>query len=144
MSCLRQFHAGEECYVARVDGVIAHCNWIRYHGCGRVDGRPVTLETGEVYTTDAFTGEAFRGRGLHELVLSYMLEQARVRGNHRAYTITDMMKAGSRRGVKRLAWERRGVILYVTPRAMGRTWLFRLSGDLEPIFSQARTSVAQV
>ncbi len=134
--------AGERCFVARVDGRIAHSNWIRFHDCGPVEGRPVDLTPGEVYTTDAFTGDAWRGQGLHEAVLTHMLRFAQQRGCHRAYTITDLFKAGSRRGVRRIGWQQRGLILYLTPRGLGRTWLLRVSGDLEPIFRHARGLVA--
>lgn len=134
----RQLRAGEVCYVARVDGRIAHSNWIRYHDNEEVDGRPVELRAGEVYTTDGFTAEDLRGLGLHEEVATSMLLAAKEAGCHRAYTITDMTKGGSRRGVRRIGWRRRGTTLYVTPRGVRRTWLFGLAGDVEPIFTHAR------
>ena len=130
--------AGEVCFVARVEGQVAHSNWIRFHDCGPVDSRPVELAPGEVYTTDGFTDERWRGQRLHEAVNIHMLRYAQARGCHRAYTITDLTKAGSRRGVRRIGWKERGIILYATPRGLGRTWLFRLSGDLEPMFRYAR------
>ena len=133
--------AGEECYVARADGVIVHSNWIRFHDNAPLDGRPVDLKPGEVYTTDAHTAQERRGLGIHEAVLMHMLQVAQRRGCHRAYTITDLTKAGSRRGVKRVGWQRRGSILYVTPRGLQRTWLVRLGGDLEPMFDHARASM---
>ena len=130
--------AGEECYVARAEGAIVHSNWIRFHDNAALDGRPVNLKPGEVYTTDAHTAQERRGLGIHEAVLMHMLQVAQGRGCHRAYTITDLTKAGSRRGVKRVGWQRRGSILYVTPRGLRRTWLVRLGGDLEPMFEHAR------
>ena len=134
--------AGERCFVARIGGRIAHSNWIRFHDCGPAEGRPVDLMPGEVYTTDAFTGDAWRGKGLHEAVLTHMLRFAQQRGCHRAYTITDLFKAGSRRGVRRVGWQQRGLILYLTPRGLGRTWLLRISGNLEPMFRYARSLAA--
>lgn len=134
----RQLRAGEQCFVARVDGRIVHSNWTRFHDNDSVGGCPVDLQPGEIYTTDAHTAVAFRGQGLHEAVLTTMLAAARQRGSQRAYTITDFTKAGSRRGVQRIGWRRRGAILYVTVRGLNRHWLFRLTGDLEPIFAQAR------
>jgi len=130
--------AGEHCYVARVQGRIAHSNWIRFHDCRPVEGRPVELEPGEVYTTDAFTGDAWRGKGLHEAVLTHMLSIAQQRSCHHAYTITDLFKAGSRRGVRRIGWRQRGRLLYITPRRLRRTWMLRLAGDVEPMFRHAR------
>lgn len=133
--------AGEECYVARENGAMVHSNWIRYHDNAPMGGRPVDLKPGEVYTTDAHTAESRRGLGIHEAVLMHLLQVAQRRGCHRAYTITDRTKAGSRRGVKRVGWQRRGSILYVSPRGLQRTWLVRLGGDLEPMFDRARASM---
>lgn len=135
---VRAMLAGERCFVARVNGRIAHSNWIRFHDNGWMEGRPVGLLPGEVYSTDGFTAEAWRGQRLHEAVATYQLNVCKELGCHHAYTITDLTKAGSRRGVLRIGWLRRGTILYVTPRLLGRTWLFRVSGDLEPMFRQAR------
>ena len=136
---LRTMRAGEICFIARVDGIVAHSNWTRYHDNGWVDGRPVDLQPGEIYTTDGFTDERWRGLRLHEAVLSHMLRYAQGRGCHLAYTITDMTKAGSRRGLGRVGgWRRRGRLLYVTPRLFGRTWLFRFGGDVEPMMRHAR------
>ena len=135
---LAAMRAGELCFIARVEGEVAHSNWIRFHGCAPVESRPVELEAGEVYTTDGFTDERWRGKRLHEAVLTHMLRFAQARGCRRAYTVTDLTKAGSRRGVRRVGWKVRGWILYITPRGLRRTWLLRLHGDLEPMFRQAR------
>lgn len=137
----RSLLAGEICFVARHEDRVVHSNWIRFHESAPLEGRPVRLEHGEVYTTDAFTMEECRGKGVHEGVLVHMLKFAQQRGCHRAYTITDFTKAGSRRGVKRVGWRRRGLIMYVSPRGLKRTSLVKLSGDLTPMFDQARTMV---
>ena len=135
---LTAMRAGELCFVARVEGAIAHSNWMRFHDCGPVDSRPVELDADEVYTTDGYTAEHRRGQRLHEAVNAHMMRFAQSRGCRRAYTITDLTKAGSRRGVRRVGWRERGWILYITPRGLRRTWLLRLHGDLEPMFRQAR------
>ena len=133
--------AGERCYIARVDGVIAHSNWMRVHECAPVDTCSLDLKPGEIYTTDGFTRETYRGQRLHEAVATHMLHVAKQLGYQRAYTITDITKAGSRRGVNRIGWSRRGSILYVTPRGLKRTWLIRLGGDLTPLFDHARAAM---
>jgi len=140
---LRTMRAGEYCFIARVDGIVAHSNWTRFHDCAPVEGRPVDLQPGEIYTTDGFTDERWRGMRVHEAVLSHMLRFAQSRGCHLAYTITDLTKAGSRRGLGRVGgWRRRGQLLYVSPRGLGRTWLLQLSGDVQPMLRHARESMA--
>lgn len=139
---LRTMRAGELCFIARVDGIVAHSNWTRFHDCGPVESRPVDLQPGEIYTTDGFTDERWRGMRLHEAVLTHMLRVAQSRGCHLAYTITDLTKAGSRRGLRRVGgWRRRGRLLYITPRLLGRTWLLRFGGDVEPMLRRARASM---
>lgn len=139
----RQLRAGEQCYVARVDdGRIGHSNWTRFHDNDFDASCPVTLKPGEIYTTDAFTADEFRGKGLHEAVLTTMLAAAQQRGAVRAFTITDITKAGSRRGVQRVGWRRRGSIMHLSLRGVKRRWLLRVAGDLEPIFAHVRAHTA--
>ncbi len=137
----KAMYAGEQCYVARVDGSIAHSNWLRVYGCAPLDTCALDLKPGEIYTTDGFTREVFRGQRLHEAVATHMLQVAKQLGYQRAYTITDLTKAGSRRGVNRIGWARRGSILYVSPRGLKRTWLVRLGGDLTPLFDHVRAGM---
>ena len=138
----RGMRARECCFVARADGAVVHSNWSIFHDCGPMEGRPVELDPGDVYTTDGHTAEAFRGLGIHEAVLKHMMKYAEQRGCHTGYTITDLTKAGSRRGVQRVGWRRRGTIMYVSLRGLKRTWLVRVGGDIEPMFARARASVA--
>jgi len=128
------FRAGEKCFVARVDGEIAHSNWTRFHGCTPAPRREIDPQEGEIYTTEGYTVPRWRGKGLHEAVLSHMLRFAQERGCRRAYTITDFTNARARRGVLRVSgWRWRGRHLYITPRRWGRTWLLRLGGNVGPI-----------
>ena len=121
--------------------MVAHSNWLRFHDCAPFGTTSVYLGQGEIYTTDGFTMEAYRGLRLHEAVATHMLLVAKQRGCQRAYTITDLFKGGARRGVRRIGWKWRGTILYVTPRGFKRTWLFRLGGDLSPILDSARAAI---
>lgn len=133
----RQMRLGEECYVARVDGIVAHSNWTRLFGRGTEENCQVDLKPGEIYTTDGHTIERLRGKGLHLEVHTHMLRVAQQNGNHLAFTITDITKAISRRGLRRVGWRRRGAILYLTPRWLGRRFLFRLGGNVEPLFERS-------
>lgn len=130
----RQMRMGEQCFVARVDGVIAHSNWTRLYGCGTEENCQVTLKEGEIYMTDGHTLESLRGKGLHLAVHTHMLRVAQQNGCHLAYTITAMTKAVSRRGLKKVGWRRRGTVLYLTPRGFRSRILFKLGGDVDPMF----------
>lgn len=130
--------AGELCFVARVGEAIAHSNWIQFHWCGRVAGRPIQLRPGEVYSTEAYTDTRWRGMALHEAVLSRMLRHAQSLGCQRAYTIADLTNVRSRKGVVRVGWKRRGHHLFVKPRKLNRTWIIQLGGDVEPILRGLR------
>ena len=125
--------AGELCFVARVQGRIAHSNWIDFHDCAATRNRQIKLLPNEVYTTEGHTVDAWRGLALHEAVLTHMLRYAKDRGCTRAYTITDLVKAGARRGVLRIGWKQRGHHLFITSPRLKRTWVVRLGGDIEPI-----------
>src|SRR6185295_10528522 len=100
---------------------------------GAVTKRPIQLLPGEVYTTEGYTVKHWRAKALHEAVLSHMLRYAQDRGCQRGYTITDLVKAGSRRGVLRVGWKQRGHYLFIAPKGLRRTWLVKLGGDMEPI-----------
>jgi hypothetical protein len=127
------FRAGEKCFVARVDGAIAHSNWIRFHGCGPAPHREIDPGEGEVYMTEGFTVSQWRGKALHEAVNTHMLRYAQARGCRLALTITDFTNARPRRALLRIGWKYRGHHLFIGPRRMGRTWMLRLGGDVGPI-----------
>lgn len=141
---VRAMAAGERCFIARVNGEIAHSNWLRFHDSGWMDGRSVALLPGEVYSTDGFTSEKWRGLRLHEAVATYQLCVARDQyGCRLAYTITDATKAASRRALRHIGWRRRGAVLYLTPRLLRRLWMYRLGGDVEPMFRYAEEQVSR-
>jgi hypothetical protein len=127
------FRAGELCFVARVGDEIAHNNWLHVYGCAHLSSRPIDIGPGEVYAAEGYTSVRWRGQRLHEEVNAYMLRYAKDRGYRLAYTITDIIKAGARRGILRVGWRKRGQHVTITPRRLGRTWLVRISGDVAPI-----------
>lgn len=131
---LRQWlRAGEQCFVARVDGKMAHTNWIRFHGCAPAPNREIDPAEGEVYMTEGFTVPQWRGKLLHEAVNTCMLRHAKARGCRLALTITDFTNARPRRALLRIGWKYRGHHLFIGPRRVGRTWMLRLGGNLDPI-----------
>jgi hypothetical protein len=134
----RWFRAGELCFVARIGDEIAHNNWIHFHGCKPLSSRPIYLAPGEAYAAEGFTTARWRGKRIHEAVNAYMLEYARTHGCHLAYTITDITKAGARRGVLRVGWRKRGQHLTVSPRRIAKSWMFRINGDVTPIVREVQ------
>lgn len=131
---IKRLRAGEMCFVARIGDEFAHSNWIRFDWCDPSPERHVHLFPGEVYTSDGHTLEPWRGQRLHEAVNAAMLRYAGNMGCTRAYTITDLTLAWSRRGVRRVGWTRRGHHMFITPRGLRKTWILRLGGNVEPIF----------
>lgn len=133
----RRLRLGEQCFVARVDGAIAHSNWTRPYGRGTEENCQVVLEPGQVYLTDGHTVDHLRGQGLHLAVHTQMLHAAQQAGCHLAYTITDMTKAVSRRALKRVGWRRRGAVIYLKPRGLGRRILLKLGREVGPMFMRS-------
>lgn len=130
----RWFRAGELCFVARIGDELGHSNWIRFYETGPVPSRPVELAPREAYLIEGFTPDRWRGQRLHEAVHSFMLRYAQSRGYRLAFTITDLTKVGSRRGLARVGgWRIRGHHVLITPRRLGRSWMIRLKGDVSPI-----------
>lgn len=125
--------AGELCFVARVGDEIAHNNWIHFYGCAHLSSRPIELRPGEAYAAEGYTTVRWRGKRLHEVVNAHMLRYAQSHGYRMAYTITDIIKAGARRGLLRVGWRKRGQHVTITPRRLGRTWMVRLYGNISPI-----------
>ena len=134
--------AGDKCFVARIGDEFAHSNWIHFDWCGPGPHREIRLFPGEVYTTDGHTLTRWRGQRLHEAVNVAMLRYAQSLGCKRAYTITDLTLAWSRRGVLRIGWQRRGHHMFITPRGLTRTWIVRLGGNVEPIVREALGTTA--
>ena len=75
----------------------------------------------------------WRGKALHEAVNTHMLRFAKAQGCRLAYTITDYTNARPRRALLRIGWKYRGHHLFIGPRRVGRSWMLRLGGNVDPI-----------
>ena len=128
----RWLRSGEICFVARTGGEIAHNNWVTFDWCVN-STRPIRLGPGEIYAAEGYTKVPWRGKGIHEAVNSHFLRYAKSLGHHRAYTITDLIKGGARRGVRRVGWTQRGHHLFIRPRWSHRTFIIQLGGNVEPV-----------
>ncbi len=92
------------------------------------------MRPGEVYTTDAFTPPAFRGKGVHGLVLGTMLDQARRLGARHAYTLGQLDRPDAHKGLRALGWEECGRVYFFLPRGAARTPLMLRRGMTQPLF----------
>jgi hypothetical protein len=128
---------GEKCFLALVDSEIAHVNWLCFSWGEAVPCHPIFLQPGEVYTTDAFTPNKFRGQNIHAHILSEMLRYAQNRGYLRAYTVTRLARRTSMRAFHQLGWRTVGKLLCFIPRGSERCcWLLKLSGRIDPLLRQ--------
>jgi hypothetical protein len=125
---------GERCYLATVNGEIAHINWTCFHWGDAVPGRPLRLRPGEVYTTDACTPHAFRGKGIHALVLGRMLNDARAEGARYAYTLGQLDRPAAHGGLLALGWRECGRVIYFERRGRPNAILLWLSGRTSALF----------
>jgi GNAT superfamily N-acetyltransferase len=125
---------GEKCFLALVGSEIAHVNWTCFQWGEAIAGRPLVLRAGQVYTTDAFTVEKYRGQNIHAAVLGEMLRYAQRAGCHTAYTVTRQDRRRSFRAFRQLGWHVIGRLLCFTPRWAETSWILRVSGCTDGFF----------
>ena len=134
---LDRLHRGELCFLAMSGDAIAHVNWTCFTWGDALPGHPIRLRTGEVFTTDAVTPPAFRGKHLHPFVLRAMLAHARERGYRHAYTLSRIDRIDSLKGLFQLGWRECGRALYFLPHGRTKAWFLWRQGNLEPLFRPA-------
>jgi GNAT superfamily N-acetyltransferase len=133
-----RFRRGLRCFVARAGAEIVHYNWIafgREPSLGEAGAR-IELGPGEAYCSDAYTAEAWRGRGIHTAVLNAMLLFLQQAGYRTAWTDVGTDNKSSWKTHERLGWTVSGTALDFTPRGGRRTWRWRLRGSLRPFTVQ--------
>lgn len=137
---MERLRRGDVCFLAKVEGQIAHFNWINFHdlACGPLapDVR-IPLRDGEAYTYDGHTVVPWRGTGIHGAVNSRMLLFLKETGYCKAYTWAKTDNLRSRKGLRPL-WKTTGTFLSLRPRRTGRVFVVRLSGAFEPIGTRVR------
>jgi GNAT superfamily N-acetyltransferase len=134
---LDRLRRGELCFLAMSGEQIAHVNWICFKWGDVLPEHPIRLRSGEVFTTDAVTPPAFRGKGLHAFVLRAMLAHARARGDRQAYTLARVDRTDTFPGLLRLGWKECGRMIYFLPWGRTKAWFLWRRGNLEPIFRPA-------
>lgn len=134
---LDRLHRGELCFLAICGNAIAHVNWICFTFAEALPEHPIRLRKGEVFTTDAITLPAYRGKGLHAFVLRAMLAHARARGDRHAYTLARVDRTDTFKGLSQLGWTECGRVIYFLPRGRTKAWFLWRRGKLEPLFRPA-------
>jgi RimJ/RimL family protein N-acetyltransferase len=110
-----RFDVGAVCFVARVDGRIVAVDWLRVGAAVGIAEVPMVLQDDEVYGSDAYTAEAWRGRGIHPALNHAMLKYAQHRGYRIAYTTALADNASSLATLRRLGWTLSGTLLVYEP-----------------------------
>jgi len=134
-----RFQRGWRCFVAKAGGEIIHYNWMAFDWAHSLEpelGCFIVPREGEVFCLDGYTGEPWRGKGVHTAVLSEMLAFLQERGYRTAYTNVAVEKKSAWKTHERLGWKLSGVMLYVRLRGARRTWIWPLAGTLEPFVEE--------
>jgi hypothetical protein len=134
---LARLDDGMTCFVAKIGGEVVAYNWTRFQP-GWDRSAFLDLGPGEIYTTDAFTAEAWRGRRIHTETLSHMLRSASSNGYTTAYTMASVWKPGARKSMDRLGWKLSGRMLRM--RLFGRRFLVTLWGSSHPVARRVTTA----
>jgi GNAT superfamily N-acetyltransferase len=127
---------GQRCLTARIDGQLVGFNWINLVS-DVVGAERVELAEHEVFTHDAFTATAWRGRRIHAELLSRMLAFAQEAGRETAFTLVSATNRASRKTLHRLDWQISGVLLSMRLPG-GRKRIYPLRGSRYPITSSVR------
>jgi hypothetical protein len=98
---------GRTCYVARLDGRLAHYSWVQSSGVHSIDGtgrtRPVL--PGELWIHACYTAAWARGKRVYPMTLSRILADYKARGFHRAWIYVVESNAASLKGVMRAGFQ---------------------------------------
>jgi L-amino acid N-acyltransferase YncA len=134
----KQFRAwarrGHMCFVASVGEEKVAYDW----ACVRpewVPGGMIAIKAGEVYCTDAYTAEHWRGHRIHSELNYWMLRGVQEAGYRTAYTIVNVVNPNSWKAMRRVGWEVAGTMLFFKGHRSHRVRTWRLSGSLYPCVS---------
>ncbi len=109
---LDRLRRGEQCWLAFVDGVLAHANWTCFNWGDALPGHPIRLRPRRGLYDGRLHASAFRGKGVHALVLGTMLLEARRQGARQAYTLGQVDRPDAHKGLRALGWQECGRIYY--------------------------------
>lgn len=128
-----RLRGGSLCFVARIDGVIVGSNWIRVHTAVGADQLRMHFGEDEIYTTDAYTDDAWRGQGIHPALNQAQLDYARRQGYRIAYTLVRADNERSWITMGRVGWQHCGTMLIFRPSWSERRTFWQVWGDPYPM-----------
>jgi glycosyltransferase involved in cell wall biosynthesis len=131
---VHRLRQGLRCFVARMGAEIVHYNWIAFRPEESLGDSAAFIVLGgsEAYCSDAFTVEAWRGKGIHTAVLNQMLLFLQQTGYRKVYTDVGSDNKSSWKTHERLGWEVCGTALDFRRRGARTLWRWRLRGSLSP------------
>ena len=117
---------GDQCYVASVDGKLAHYSWAQFSGAHLIQdvGQMAAIEAGHCWIYHCRTAQEFQGRGIYPHVLSKMIAECKARGLLKAWVYTSPENIASQKGILRAGFT-----------LSRRLVSIRLFGRLIPLFS---------
>ncbi len=128
-----RMRAGSLCFAARVDGRIVAYNWLCLWTAVGAGDVPMLLADDEVYTADAHTADAWRGKGIHPALNRAMLVHAQEMGFKTAYTLVRDDNAASLVTMRRVGWTLSGTLLVFEPRWTPDRLRWLVSGSAYPM-----------
>lgn len=129
----KRFQQGCKCFVAKTQAEFIHYNWIFFYWEEGVMGTfRSCLKADEAICNDAFTEEAWRGKGVHDAVHNHMLRHLQQEGYQCVYTSAGSDNRSSQKAVHRHNWTFYGKILYFVPRGTEKGWVWRIKGSVAP------------
>lgn len=129
----RRTNGGSLCFVARVDGRMVAYNWTRIGAAIGAHSITMRLASHEIYTTDAYTARAWRGKGIHTALNYAMLRHAQAGGYRTAYTLLRVTNLRSWITMPRLGWEHVSTLLFFRPDRAVIPPLWYVWGDPYPM-----------
>jgi hypothetical protein len=136
-----RFSMGAHCFVARVEGRIVAYDWLRLRAAVGAADVPMLLKDDEVYGSDAYTAEGWRGQGIHPALNYSMLKYAQDQGYATVYSQARADNAQSLPTLRRLKWALTALMLVFEPKWAPHKamWLVRGSPYPMPVGALAST-----
>jgi L-amino acid N-acyltransferase YncA len=106
---------GSICLVARLQGRIVAYDWIRRWKATGPARVPVLFAEDEAYTTDAYTGNSWRGYRIHPALNHALLQRAQREGFRVAFSMVRADNPQSLLTLRRMGWVQTGALLCFEP-----------------------------